>query len=181
MSWTLHTNASRVDEQLSSSASSKRTNSIPSTQPVDQAAVEAVRRGLESLRRRLLDLTNRNRLISFRHGRTSLRVVNVNLEQVYSSLLEEKPISFLPVPEPPESKFELLNEKPSAKDFAAEIGWNTDYELILDTGGSDCLSVLHYQEDFEVVVRKIGTAARTALEESGTNILHLIFGFLEWR
>lgn len=180
MSWTLHTNPSRVQEQPSSTPSRKP--SSPSTvPPVDQAAVEAVRRGLESLRRRLLDLTNRNRLISFRHGKTSLRVVNVNLERVYNSLLEEKPLSFLPVPEPPEDQFELLNEKPSAKDFAQEIDWDTDYELSLDSGDFDCLPVLHYQEDFEVVVRKIGTAARTALEESGTNILHLIFGFLEWR
>jgi len=181
MSWTLHTNPSRVDEQSSSSASTRMPNSNSSTQPVDQAAIEAVRRGLESLRRRLLDLTNRNRLISFRHGRTSLRIVNVDLETLYKSLLDERTIPFMPVPEPPDEQFELLAEKPSAKDYAEEIGWNTDYERTLGEGQSDCLPVIHYQDDFEIIIRKIGTSARTALEESGTNILHLIFGFLEWR
>ncbi len=181
MSWTLHTNPSRVDEQSSSSASTRMPNSNSSTQPVDQAAIEAVRRGLESLRRRLLDLTNRNRLISFRHGRTSLRIVNVDLETLYKSLLDERTIPFMPVPEPPDEQFELLAEKPSAKDYAEEIGWNTDFERTLGEGQSDCLPVIHYQDDFEIIIRKIGTSARTALEESGTNILHLIFGFLEWR
>ena len=54
-------------------------------------------------------------------------------------------------------------------------------DLTSGAGESGCLPVLYYQEDFEAVVRKIGTTARTAIEESGTNILHLVFGFLEWR
>jgi len=57
---------------------------------VDLAQAELVRRGLESIRRRLLDLTNRNKLISFRHAKSSLRTVDVDLDFVYQSLLDDK-------------------------------------------------------------------------------------------
>jgi KaiC/GvpD/RAD55 family RecA-like ATPase len=42
------------------------------------------------------------------------------------------------------------------------------------------LPVLHYQEPLDTVSRKIASAAKTAIEESGANMLYLIFGFLEW-
>ena len=148
---------------------------------VDLAQAELVRRGLENIRRRLLDLTNRNKLINFRHARSSLRIVDVEFESVYQSLLEEKRFPFVYVPEPSKECIAELGEKPAAKDYAEEIGWSTSYDLPQGTGQTACLPVLYYQEDFESIIRKIGTTARTAIEESGANILHLVFGFLEWR
>ena len=148
---------------------------------VDLAQAELVRRGLENIRRRLLDLTNRNKLINFRHARSSLRTVDVDLDTVYQSLLDEKKFPFIPVPDPSREYIAEMGEKPAAKDYAEEIGWPTSYDLVKGTGQTECLPVLYYQEDFETLIRKIGTSARTAIEESGTNILHLVFGFLEWR
>ena len=148
---------------------------------VDLAQAELVRRGLENIRRRLLDLTNRNKLINFRHARSSLRVVDVDLDSVYQCLLDEKRFPFVPVPEPSREHIAELGEKPAAKDYAEEIGWAVSYDLVKGTGQTECLPVLYYQEDFETIIRKIGTSARTAIEESGANILHLVFGFLEWR
>jgi hypothetical protein len=40
--------------------------------------------------------------------------------------------------------------------------------------------VLHYHEQLDTLSRKIASAARTAIEESGANMLYLVFGFLEW-
>ena len=157
-----------------------RTERKPQT-AVDLAQAELVRRGLENIRRRLLDLTNRNKLISFRHARSSLRIVDVDLDSVYQSLLDDKRFPFVHVPEPSKEYIAELGEKPAAKDFAEEIGWLTAYDLVKGTGQTACLPVLYYQEDFETIIRKIGTSARTAIEESGANILHLVFGLLEWR
>jgi hypothetical protein len=42
------------------------------------------------------------------------------------------------------------------------------------------LPVLHYVEHLETLTRKVGSAAKTAIEESGTNMLYLTLGFLEW-
>jgi Protein of unknown function (DUF4011) len=62
---------------------------------IDPAQAELVRRGLENIRRRLLDLTNRNKLINFRHARSSLRIADVDLDSVYQSLLDEKKFPFV--------------------------------------------------------------------------------------
>lgn len=134
--------------------------------------------GLERIRTRLLDLTNRNKLLNFRHSNaSSLRVVDVAINAVFARLLDSEKFSFLPVPEAEK----VDGEKPPAKDFAEELGWDTSFDL--DRTGSakvQALPVLHYQESLDTVSRKIASAAKTAIEESGTNMLHLVFGFLEW-
>src|SRR5580698_9722635 len=134
--------------------------------------------GLDRIRTRLLDLTNRNKLLNFRHSNaSSLRVVDVPLDPVFTRLRAEEKLPFLPVPEPGIH----LKETLAAKDFAEELGWNTSYDLE-ETENEDAqqLPVLHYQEPLDTVSRKIASAAKTAVEESGANMLYLIFGFLEW-
>ena len=58
-------------------------------------------RALESLRKRLLDLTARNRLINFRHTkRGSLRVIDELPNQLTETLLKDKEMRFVPISEP---------------------------------------------------------------------------------
>jgi hypothetical protein len=134
--------------------------------------------GLDRIRTRLLDLTNRNKLLNFRHSNvSSLRVVDVPIDAIFTRLRDNEKLAFMSVPEP---DFEG-SERPAAKDYAAEIGWNTSFDLDADPDDSaQSLPVLHYQEQLDTVSRKISSAARTAIEESGTNMLYLVFGFLEW-
>jgi len=136
--------------------------------------------GLDRIRTRLLDLTNRNKLLNFRHSNaSSLRVVNVPVDPVFARLRDGGKLAFLPVPEP---DFQLGETMP-ARDYADELGWDTSFDLgetSEDEAGS-CLPVLLYQEALDRVSRKIATAARTLFEESGTNMLFLVFGFLEWQ
>src|SRR5216683_992551 len=135
--------------------------------------------GLDRIRTRLLDLTNRNKLLNFRHSKaSSLRVVDIALDPVFGRLRDNEKLSFLPVPEP---DIENGGELPPAEDHAVELDWNTSFDL--DSGenqNEELLPVLHYQEQLDTVSRKIASAAKTAIEESGTNMLYLIFGFLEW-
>ena len=50
---------------------------------------ESTEEGLERIRTRLLDLTNRNRLLNFRHtSASSLRVVNADLNEAFRRLLD---------------------------------------------------------------------------------------------
>ena len=158
--------------------------SMPEThfgrQGVAKSEAAQVRAGLEQIRLRLLDLTSRNRLLSFRHTRSTLRVVNVDFDQLYEDLLAGQKLSFFHVPDPSDEEISMFREKPPAKQYAERLGWKTSYDLPFGTGKSRCLPVLHYKDDFETLVRKIGSTARTAEEESGVNLLHLIFGFLEW-
>jgi hypothetical protein len=134
--------------------------------------------GLDRIRTRLLDLTNRNKLLNFRHSNaSSLRVVDVPIDHIFTRLRENDKLSFLPVPEPDIQ----IGEPPSAKEYAEELGWNASFDLDVSADGEgQSLPVLHYQESLDTVSRKIASAAKTAIEESGTNMLYLVFGFLEW-
>jgi very-short-patch-repair endonuclease len=107
--------------------------------------------------------------------------VDVELNGLYQAFLTDVPIPFLPVPEPSMQQIQEWGDKPTAKDFAERLGWSTSFDLREGSGSSPTLPILYYQDDFEVIARKIGSSARTAIEESGANLLHLVFGFLEWR
>jgi very-short-patch-repair endonuclease len=149
-------------------------------QSVTRSEADQVRAGLEQIRLRLLDLTSRNKLLSFRHTRSTLRVVGADLDKLYEDLLAGQKLSFLHLPEPSNEEISIFGEKPPAKQYAERLGWGTSYDLPFGTGKDRCLPILHYKDDFETLIRKIGSTARTAEEESGVNLLHLIFGFLEW-
>jgi hypothetical protein len=83
--------------------------------------------GLDRIRTRLLDLTNRNKLLNFRHSNaSSLRVVDVALNSVFGRLRDNEKLSFLPVPEP---DIENGEELPLAEDHATELDWNTSFDL----------------------------------------------------
>lgn len=136
--------------------------------------------GLEKLRARLLDLTNRNRLLNFRHSNaSSLRIVDADLNAIFSRLIDGEEIPFRHVPEPdtsPESETDGVDEtapisKPLAADYAESLGWNTSYDLNSPSprnAASQFLPVLLYVDDLETKTRKIASAANTAIEESGT-------------
>src|SRR5580700_8689199 len=81
--------------------------------------------GLDRIRTRLLDLTNRNRLLNFRQSNvSSLRVVDVAIDPMFARLRDGEKLPFLPVPEPATH----FSEMP-AKDHAEELGWNTSFDL----------------------------------------------------
>src|ERR1035441_8188789 len=70
--------------------------------------------GLDRIRTRLLDLTNRNKLLNFRHSNaSSLRVVGVGIDSVFARLRDNDKLAFLPVPEPEASGGD---DRPVAKD-----------------------------------------------------------------
>src|SRR5438132_11827245 len=76
------------------------------------------REGLEQLRKRLLDLTRRNKLLSFRHGAKScLRVVDELPDELFNHLKDETKLVFKPVPEPDRGEREEVTEKPPALSF----------------------------------------------------------------
>jgi hypothetical protein len=82
--------------------------------------------GLDRIRTRLLDLTNRNKLLNFRHSNvSSLRVVDVPIDTVFGRLVDNEKLAFLPVSEPDIEG----TERPAAKDYATELGWSASFDL----------------------------------------------------
>lgn len=155
--------------------------------------------GIERIRRRLLDLTNRNRLLNFRHTkRASLRIVDEMPDQLFEVLADGKDFVFAPVPRPRrgppgDRASDTAAERrspggPSAADHALTLGISTSFELPEPKNRSAAaprhvdraIQTLHFPEELESILRSLTSAARLAIEETGSNMLYLVFGFLDW-
>lgn len=158
---------------------------------------------LENLRMRLLDLTARNRLINFKQSKTaSLRVIDELPNQLVDTLLAEKEMRFVAVPEPTEKELiaagylkldeesgeiKRLRNDPSAEEWARHLGFATNYEVPLpdeeataDKHADTSIQTLLYPFEMEARLKGLLQASESAIEEMGANILYLAFGFLEW-
>ncbi len=160
-------------------------------------------RALENLRMRLLDLTARNRLISFRHTKSaSLRIIDELPNQLVETLLADTEMRFEAISEPTEEELIAagylefdeetqqlvrLRNDPSAEEWAKHLGFATSYEVpeASDEGDSGkhsdtTIQTLLYPYEMEARLKSLLQSAESAIQEMGANILYLSFGFLEW-
>ncbi len=159
---------------------------------------------LESLRKKLLDLTGRNSLLSYRHPKAScIRIIDELPDQIVEVLKSEKSLTFLDVPEPTEQDLidngyltigadtkekTKLKEPPTAKQWAKHLGFDTAYDLPeqqisdedKDHHQDNNLQSVFYASQLDAHLRKMRSTAETAIEESGASVLFLGIGFLEW-
>ncbi len=141
---------------------------------------------IERLRTRLLDLSARNRLLNFRHpkGRCVQIADEPNFNLVFDRLyVDGKGVSFKYVPEPLLDTYE--GKRPEAKLYAKSLGISTTFEFSSNPLSSyghrlQGIQTLLYPADLERQLRKIAGEAKTAVEETGSNMLFLVFGFLEF-
>ncbi|SMF94309.1 AAA domain-containing protein [Methylomagnum ishizawai] len=141
---------------------------------------------LQKVRAKLLDLSSRNRLLNYRHPRgKSIQFIDApNLDLVYVKLIDGKGIRLLPVPEPLPEEYE--NKRPDPKIHAATLGIKVDVEFppecCADTTHQHTpkLQTPFYPDGLDKLCRKLSSEARTVIEETGTNMLYLIPGFLEF-
>ena len=145
-----------------------------------------VRDALERLRTRLLDLTMRNKLLNYRppKGRAYQFVGEPDLNLVYDRLEEGKSVPLAYVPDPPHDRYEG-SKKPQGSVYAKELGIATTVDLPVSAEATSyrrvgSLQVLLYPTDLEKASRKIASEAHTVIDETGTNMLYLMFGFLEY-
>ncbi|WP_052748115.1 DUF4011 domain-containing protein [Brevundimonas diminuta] len=167
---------------------------------------DAIEQRLQRLRTKLLDLTTTNRMLSYRHPRAScLRVVDELPGQLFSSLIDGETFVFDPVPEPTLRELEAYHApdanqvpragegaaraKPDVVAWAKHLGIRVNYDLTIETDEFEReerhrdrkIQALDYPDALDARLRKVRAAGRTAIEESGANMLYLAFGFLEWK
>ena len=188
---------------------------------------------LEQARRKLLDLTKRNKLINYKKPANSrnLKIIDESAEFIYKHLVfDESPFKFKYIPEPEilELDYKRLTERKNkieklqkntlfegeqkaaerqiekiyeeleaqkadalltAEEQAKRLGFDISSELpdinltesnIDNKYLDDYLQTLHYPSDLEKILKKIELNARSILEETGTNMLYMILGVLEW-
>ncbi|WP_159478524.1 DUF4011 domain-containing protein [Dyadobacter sp. 3J3] len=151
--------------------------------------------GLEKTRQSLLDLSGRNRLLNFKHSGTKiLRFVDELPNQIYSELLassesdQKKGFLISPVPIPKKSEYPLSKDLKAidVRSHAQFLGISTDWEMQASNKSEekkhsdDKLQTLLYPESLDGLLRRMQSEARTAIEESGVNMLFLCLGFLKW-
>lgn len=129
-----------------------------------------VLKSLEDMRRKLLDLTARNRLLNFPIDKkhSSLRIINELPDQLYQTLVGDQVMQFAPVPEPTKAQLQEygylgkddkqsevnLKSAPDAKVWASKLGLDTDFELFTKAR-------FNVSDDEYLLVKK----ARAAIEQ----------------
>jgi very-short-patch-repair endonuclease len=158
---------------------------------------EEVREALAQLRKQLLDLTAHNPLISFKHSKNGryLRLVGESPNQIARQLFDGKVVPFSPVPDPSKQEIEswkaihgeVVKKRPPVERWAAECGIATTHDLPDESIPGETkraaklrLQTLNYPDALESKASTLYRLSRTMVEETGTNVLHLVFGYLEW-
>ncbi|MBF0338284.1 MAG: DUF4011 domain-containing protein [Nitrospirae bacterium] len=140
---------------------------------------------LQDMRKHLLDLSSRNRLLKYQHSkRHGIRFVDKpNLDVLFDQLVNNRksiPIRCVPRPQAYEG------QRPEVEQYAQSVGIDTDFDFNVSccsdvkTGDNTEVRALLYPDELEGICKGIRTKAQSALEETGTNMLYLIFGFLEF-
>ena len=158
----------------------------------------------EEMRKKLLDISgSRSRLIDLNHNRRGVvRFVDELPGQLGETLLNEKAMTVIPVPEP--SREQLikhgylewdkenhrlvpLKDDPDEKEWAKVIGLKNEYDLPFSSEHADDdrhtdldLQSLLFEHVLNVSLKKLASEAKTSIDETGNNILFLSLGFLEW-
>jgi hypothetical protein len=134
-----------------------------------------------------------------------LRFVGKSPDQLFTRLQDHKSfvVQAAPAPSDPdlrefyresgsvpglENEDERNHARPDAARWAKYLGWDVSYELPVDTDESETdnhrdngrVRTLLYPEQLEARLRRLRSNARLAIAESGSNMLFLVFGFLEW-
>ncbi|MBA4247010.1 MAG: DUF3320 domain-containing protein [Microbacterium sp.] len=142
-------------------------------------SADPVERKLAAARKDLLDMSLRNKMLSYRETRaTSLRIHNRDSGSIWESLYEEgEALSFLATPKPAPAD-SPNNDDPG--DLGEDLGGV--FEEAVDTESVQGRA-LATRLDSEALFRRllrISSTAHTLLEEQGVNSLFLALGFLVW-
>jgi hypothetical protein len=158
---------------------------LPKKPTGDRGGLEAA---LAQLRLKLLDLTGRNRLLNFKHtaGR-SLQFVEGAPFALYERLVEgnNRPtVAIQGLPEPTRRDWVDRNgrlSRPDPREWAHQNRIPTAYDLPPgDDHAANSVRALFYQDDLAKHCRKLEREATLAIEETGSNMLFLVIGFLEY-
>lgn len=130
---------------------------------------------LETWKRKLLDLSLRNRLLNFKPGKGSVRLVCPDPGALEDKLARGEPLKLLPkaqVMEGGDIRDAGLQAAVSGEDAARAYALGA-----LQRGDVHADLAPHELDDR---LTELYRAARSAMEEGGANSLHLAVGFLRW-
>ena len=158
----------------------------------------------EGMRQKLLDISGgRSRLLNLdQNSKSFVRLVDELPNELIKVLLAEKSMLIRAVPEPTLSELieqgylewdeekkqhVTLKQLPEAKEWADLLGINTHFELPNDASGTQDerqtdtnLQSVQFEAQLNLALKKLASEAKTAIDETGNNVLFLCLGFIEW-
>ena len=131
-----------------------------------------------------------------------MRIIDELPDQLTETLLSGSKMKFIPIADP--KRQELIKEgyidvdpitnkdvitkkRPTAKEWAKIQGFDTSYRVPSDCSDNNekhtdkNIQTVMYPFEMEATLKKIHQLAKTSINETGSNILYLSFGFLEWK
>ena len=138
----------------------------------------SIKERLDHERRSLLDLSNRNSLLNFRRQRSAgVQVVGATCEDVFRRLvIETRKFTFR---HDPEAENPENHENPESQvDLSGEIVSNQP--RVTRRSSQNSLQTPYSSTELARRMRRTHSRARTALEETGVNVLFIALGALEW-
>lgn len=154
---------------------------------------------LESIRKRLLDLSSRNALLNYKFPKGKcLQFIETTPNAVFKALSDKKTIDLAPIPKPTDAEIKsyyqnegkkdpsLKDLAPTVESWAKHLGYQTSFDLQQNdfyssiNADRDCLQSLLYPKDLETRIKHIKQQAESSLSETGSNVLYIAIGFLEW-
>jgi hypothetical protein len=158
-------------------------NSLEEVEIIDPSApseidgeAEPLNRRLERWKRKLLDLTLRNRLINFKETAKTLRILGSNLASLEDALADQKAFGFDVNP-----RFDQQKDPSTGRTLPTEVA--LERLIALTNAALTRNKVVVALDDKEKLVTRLTEFyrnARTAEEESGVSPLYLALGILEW-
>lgn len=131
---------------------------------------------LEAWKRKLLDLTKRNRLLNLKGSKTAIRLVCADSGRLEDTLARGDKITIVP--------FETLRGRGGGRDEATlTVQRKVDFELELARQALENNQVPARLDEanLKAGIIELFRKAKTDLEEGGANTLFLAIGMLKWR
>jgi hypothetical protein len=148
---------------------------------------EKVATRIEIWRRKLIDLSRRNRLLNFRPTKAStVEIVDEIPQQILRQLVDGEVFEFDPIPDEDDSENLLELSDEEAPD--ADPRWKKRGVEFRKTNGEELeshytdnhLQTPHYEKRLDKNLLQIYRLAESSMEEQGVNTLFLALGMLEW-
>ncbi len=141
---------------------------------------------VEECKRKIVDLSRRNRSLYFARTRGStLKLTEPSLSEIFDHLVNsEKAWEFYMPPDAPEAagKSDLNNTQPSLlENQEGEESKERDREIPADRDDDELLTDIGDGTRLRSILRNLYRRSRTDFEERGVRILFLTFGALEWQ
>ncbi|RJP19575.1 MAG: DUF4011 domain-containing protein [Candidatus Omnitrophota bacterium] len=130
---------------------------------------------IERWKKKLLDLSLRNRLINFRETKKSFPIVCSNLSALEDALSNGKAFQILALPDAMR-----MDDPRDAALYHRRTGDDATETFLQDQLKSGYVYTPLTNEELERRLIQIYREARIILEEGGTNTLYLALGFLRW-